>query len=394
MAGSKRGSAMFPLLPTKITKPLSILIDQIETEIRSLGQGINPSVLDAVEQFMLPINSYYTNAMEGNPSRLKDIESATKKLSSDKQTRDYQLEHLAHIEVQEMMIKRITDEPKLDITSINFLCWLHSEFYKRLPENMRYAKTISGKKLSVCPGKLRDIPGEVGSHQPPKDRESVLRALKQFSQVLSPERLDDKMKFLSFASSHHRFLWIHPFRDGNGRVARLFSIAYRNRIGISGHNLWTVTRAFARKRDDYDNHLALADQTRRNDLDGRGPLSEEGLVVFCEYFLRQCLDQIRYMKGLLNFKEMEKRFMRDVKLGREEKVFSKSATEVLEFMFYKGEITRGEVQKICKVQRRRATDIIKELISQDRIVTLSPRRGKLRLKFTSDSARNIFPDLV
>ena len=62
---------MFPLLPTKITKPLSILIDQIETEIRSLGQGINPSVLDAVEQFMLPINSYYTNAMEGNPSRLK-----------------------------------------------------------------------------------------------------------------------------------------------------------------------------------------------------------------------------------------------------------------------------------------------------------------------------------
>jgi hypothetical protein len=100
------------------------------------------------------------------------------------------------------------------------------------------------------------------------------------------------------------------------------------------------------------------------------------------------------MKGLLNFTDMEKRFMRDVKLGREEKIFSKSAAEVMEFMFYKGEIARGEVQKICKVQRRRASDIINELIRQDRIVSLSPRRGKLRLKFTSDSAKNIFPDLI
>jgi Fic family protein len=385
---------MFPLLPSKMTNLLSGLIDKIETEVQSLGEGINPFVLESVEHFMLPINSYYTNAMEGNPSRLRDIENASKKLSRDKQMRNYQLEHLAHIEVQKMMIKRITDEPKLEITSADFLCWMHSEFYKRLPESMRYAKTISGKTLPVCPGQLRDIPAEVGKHQPPNGRKDVSRALQQFSQALSPQNVSGKMKFLSFAGSHHRLLWIHPFRDGNGRVARLFSIAYQNRIGIAGHNLWTVTRAFARQREDYDRHLALADQTRRNDLDGRGPLSEEGFLVFCEYFLGQCLDQIRYMKGLLNFTDMEKRFMRDVKLGREEKIFSKSAAEVMEFMFYKGEIARGEVQKICKVQRRRASDIINELIRQDRIVSLSPRRGKLRLKFTSDSAKNIFPDLI
>ena len=389
-----RGLVMFPLIPSKANTQISHVIARIEKEVQSLGRGINPFVLESVEQFMLPINSYYTNAMEGNPSRLKDIENAAKKLSRNKEMRNYQLEHLAHIEVQKMMTERLKEEPGLDITSVDFLCWLHREFYKRLPPEMHYAKTVSGKKLPVCPGKLRDRPGEVGAHQPPKDRESGLRALEQFSKVLSPQNVAGEMKFLALASSHHRLLWIHPFRDGNGRVARLFSIAYQSRIGISGHNLWTVARAFARNRGDYDFHLALADETRRNDLDGRGSLSEENLLKFCTYFLAQCLDQIQYMKGLLNFKDMERRFIRDLKIGREEKAFSKSAAEVLEFIFYKGEITRGEVQKICKVQRRRASEIIKELISKDRVVTLSPHRGKLRLKFTSDSAKNIFPDLV
>ena len=385
---------MYPLIPTKLSKPISDLIAQIKSEVQSLGGGINPFVLKAVEQFMLPINSYYTNAMEGNPSKLKDIENAVNNLSDDKQMRNYQLEHLAHIDVQTLMMKRLIAEPELDITSVDFLCWLHSEFYKRLPEDMCYAKTVSDKRLPVCPGELRDIPAQVGSHQPPKDKASVLQALEQFSRTLSPTKVRGKMNFLAFASSHHRFLWIHPFRDGNGRVVRLFSIAYQNRIGISGHNLWTVTRAFARKRKDYDINLAIADKTRRNDFDGRGSLSEEGLLVFCEYFLSQCLDQIKYMKELLSFENLEKRFFRELKVVREEKTFSKSAINVLEFMFFKGEIARGEVQKICKVKRRRAGEIIKELIVNGRVSTLSPHRGKIRLKFTSDMAKIVFPDLV
>jgi Fic family protein len=30
---------------------------------------------------------------------------------------------------------------------------------------------------------------------------------------------------LAAAAAHHRLLWIHPFADGNGRVARLMSHA-------------------------------------------------------------------------------------------------------------------------------------------------------------------------
>lgn len=386
---------MYPLLPSKITQKLSELSLKIQSEARALEGDINPYILESLEDLMLPINSYYTNAMEGNPSKLSDIEAAEKNIfSSNKQTRNYQREHLAHIAVQKLMLDRLKKEPEIEITSLKFLCWLHFEFYKRLPDEMHVVTTTSGKILPVYPGQLRDRQAEVGRHLPPTDAKEISHLLKQFSKNLSPKNINPKMQFLAFASSHHRLLWIHPFRDGNGRVARLFSEAFSYCIGLSKHNLWTISRAFARNRKNYDFHLALADQERRNDLDGRGPLSEENLIAFCEYFLTQNLDQIQYMNKLLNCKTLEKRFNHELNICKEEKTLSKGAIDVLRFTFFKGEIRRGDVQKICHVKARRAGIIIKELLDKARLSTTSPRKGKLRLRFSADSIPIIFPGLI
>src|SRR6266481_196053 len=48
-------------------------------------------------------------------------------------------------------------------------------------------------------------------------------------------------QLLSAAAGHHRLLWIHPFVDGNGRVARLMSHALLLRLGV-GSSLWSVSR--------------------------------------------------------------------------------------------------------------------------------------------------------
>lgn len=65
-------------------------------------------------------------------------------------------------------------------------------------------------------------------------------------------------------------LWIHPFLDGNGRVARLFTEAYFHRIPVHEFGLWSASRGLARRNVDYKSTLALADALRRNGLDGRG----------------------------------------------------------------------------------------------------------------------------
>lgn len=49
----------------------------------------------------------------------------------------------------------------------------------------------------------------------------------------------------AIAAAHHRFLWIHPLDDGNGRVARLMSHAMLKRLGV-GSSFWSVSRVLAR----------------------------------------------------------------------------------------------------------------------------------------------------
>lgn len=385
---------MFPVLPSRIPPELDQLIYEVTASSAALGKGIHPLILREISRLMVKVNSYYTNAMEGNPSRLKDIEAALNRhFAKDKTARDYQKEHLAHIEVQESMIERLREEPGLSICSENFLCWLHEQFYSKLPADMRFAKTTSGELVPVVPGRLRETGITVGRHDAPATKEQVAAFLARFEESLSPEKLHGGRKLLGMASSHHRFLWIHPFPDGNGRVARLLTIAYGYRIGIETNMLWTVTRAFARNRGEYDAFLGLADQERRNDLDGRGPLSEENLVKFCAYFLKCCQDQVQYMSGLLKLDELERRYGRFIDGLAKEEQLSKAGAKVADRLLLQGEIPRAQVLEICSVKQRRATQIVKELLTA-RIARSETPYGALRLNISADMAAVLFPELT
>jgi len=105
-------------------------------------------------------------------------------------------------------------------------------------------------------------------------------------------------RVVAVPAAHHRLLWIHPFLDGNGRVARLVSHAMLRETGV-GTSLWSISRGLARSAADYKRSLMAADEPRRNDFDGRGALSEMALTEFCEFFLRVCVDQVEFMAGVL-----------------------------------------------------------------------------------------------
>ena len=91
---------------------------------------------------------------------------------------------------------------------------------------------------------------------------------------------------------------MHPFLDGNGRVARLMSHATLLGILDTGA-VWSVARGLARNVQQYKTLLANCDATRRNDLDGRGTLSEEALAEFTRFFLTICIDQVDFMESLV-----------------------------------------------------------------------------------------------
>lgn len=385
---------MLPVLPSRTTPELDELTIAVLTSSAALGRGIHPLILDAIARLMFKVNSYYTNAMEGNPSKLKDIEAAlNKNFAKDETKRNFQLEHVAHIQVQETMLKRLREEPSLRICSEEFLCWLHAEFFLKLPPELRFAKTVSGAPVPVEPGRLRNRPVTVGRHHGPATEAAIKAHLADFSALLSPETLAGPRKLIGMAASHHRLLWVHPFPEGNGRVARLLSTAYGTRIGVGDNLLWTVARAFARRRADYDSNLAQADLPRRNDLDGRGPLSEECLVDFCVFFLRCCADQIRFMDGLLGLTDLSRRYKRFIDGLVAERELSKGGAKIMGRLLLQGEVPRAEVLEICRVRQRRATQVVKELLDA-KLTRSETAYGPLRLHISADMAAVLFPELA
>ena len=384
---------VLPALPS-LNSRLDELTFVVAAGSHRLGQGLPTPILAEVGRHMLAINSYYTNSMEGNPSKLKDIEAALeKRLAKESSARNHQLEHAAHIEVQKAMVSRLEAEPELSICSGAFLSWLHDQFFQRLPEELRHAITESGDRVPVTGGELRTRGVTVGRHEAPATKDEIARHLKTFEELLDPRRLSGTERLLGFASSHHRFLWIHPFPEGNGRVGRLLTQAYAVRAGLGSTGLWSVSRAFARDRKEYDRHLALADMPRRNDLDGRGPLSQEGLTTFCEYFLACCDDQIDYMTELLELRELEDRWRLHLQSLAAAGKLSRSAAAAAGGLIRRGELPRGEVAGLARVKKRRATQIVRELLDA-RLVRSETPYGPLLLNVTADSSPVLFPSLA
>jgi Fic family protein len=257
---------------------------------------------------------------------------------------------------------------------------------------MLFTQTVSGNSIPIEPGALRERGIRVGRHHAPETKSEIENYLKLFQDNYTISKLPASKRVLAFASSHHRLLWIHPFPDGNGRVCRLFTLAFAERIGVDSEQLWNVSRAFARQRGEYDAHLASADMARRHDYDGRGPLSEEALNQFCKFFLKCCVDQLQYMEKILELPQLEARFSLFVQRRVEEKLISRSTAQVLRRIFQEGQISRGEVRKICHVKDRRANQIVKEVL--DSGIAYSPTTyGPLRIKLATDLRTALFTDL-
>jgi Fic family protein len=297
----------------------------------------------------------------------------------------------SHIEVQKCIESSIEDSPQTVITSKSFLCWIHKEFYERMPEEYLVVQRADGKTEKVIPGKTREFEVEVGRHLPPKS-EYLDAFMKRFEEVYDPHRLKGLNQVIATAASHHRLAWIHPFLDGNGRVIRLMTHAYLKKAKLDGHGLWTVSRGFARNREEYLAALAGADQPRRGDLDGRGSLTQAGLLGFCRFFLNAAIDQIDFMAGLLDLDGMQKRIQASVDRKVSFGELKPEAGHLLRDVFLRGEIPRGEIPGIMGMPERSARRVVSSLLERNYLVS-GTEKGPVMLGFPAAVVGYYFPRL-
>ena len=364
----KTPNAMEPLFPDGEIRLLEKLAIELIEKSNKLEGTMNPFTRKAVSDFLRPMNSYYSNLIEGHDTHPIDIAKALKNdYSSDKIKRDLQLEALAHIQLHKALTEEITSsESELIPTTSDFLKRLHFRFYEHLPEEFKLVKSIENIEKHVIPGEYRNDEVKVGRHIAPYSG-SIELFMERFETFYNPKNIENSSKIkriISIAASHHRLAWIHPFLDGNGRVVRLYSDACFLYEKLDAVGLWSISRGLARRNTDYKAKLANADLCRYNDYDGRGNLSNKMLVEFCVFFLETSIDQVNYMYEVLDIEHMLSRINGFVDLMVVRKKLRPEARYILEDLFLKGKITKTDVERITNLSEKTAkiiTDSLEQL---------------------------------
>ena len=383
-------SLMEPLTISESSRHRAALNDlalELAQQAAGFRRSLPPSLLSSLADLVRSMNCYYSNLIEGHDTHPVDIERALKQdYSRDAKKRDLQMEARAHISVQQWI-----DQGGLQgrATTPDGICETHRRFCELLPQEMLLVEDPQSKeRIPVVPGQLRRRDVEVGDHLAVSPG-AVPRFLERFDEVYG--RLGKTAAIVSAAAAHHRLLWIHPFLDGNGRVARLMSHATLLEKLDTGA-VWSVARGLARNVGQYKQHLAACDVQRRNDLDGRGNLGEEALAEFTRFYLTTALDQVKFMESLMQPDRLRTRILlwveEEIRLG----VSPPQSGAILEAVLYRGELPRGDAAKTIGGSQRNARRIVAALIDKS-VLTSESSRAPLRLAFPAALAARWMPGL-
>lgn len=367
--------------------PLSDLAVDLAARAAGFRRSLPAGVRDALGDLVRSMNCYYSNLIEGHDTHPVEIERALRNdYAADRRKRDLQREAKAHIEVQRWIDRGGLGGRAVASESIREI---HRRFYGLLPEELLWVEDPdTHERLKVAPGELRRRDVKVGDHVAVSPG-AIPRFLDRFAEGYG--RLGKADAIVAVAAAHHRLLWIHPFLDGNGRVARLMSHAMLLELLDSG-GVWSVSRGLARNVAAYKAHLASCDLPRRNDLDGRGALSEEELARFTRFFLETCVDQVMFMEGLVQPERLRARIMlwaeEEAKVGE----LPAKAGTVLEAILFRGELPRGDAAGLLGATDRHARRTVAALVKRGVVVSDSPR-APLRLTFPAALAPRWMPGL-
>jgi len=374
----------------------------------ALNQTIPESIRGSTEWLLRQVNCFYSNKIEGNPTHPKDL-LKTQEVGGKGGAQQFTgaiLELLVHLEAQ--VKAKNSSATATDVCTEKFIKGLHQSFYENLPEEHLAVKDIEGRdvvnedgsRLLIEPGEYRTLPVKVGNHEPPK-AESIRQHMEWLEQVFDPAKIHGTNRIIAAAALHHRMAWIHPFQDGNGRVIRLLTDSYMRCAGFGGYGLWSITRGFGRDTKAYYAALAQADKPRQGNTDGRGTLSDKGLLHFTKYFIDTALDQVRYFSDLLEprklgirvdyYFEMRAKGGLPSSSGKELPLLKIAARDIYRLLLEKGAMSRSAIGQHLGKGEQTLRPIIKQMVSEG-LISAKPKKD-IELKVSTNSVEFLFPQI-
>lgn len=382
--------------PTRLEQLPEKLADAVAEVTRrsaELARRLHPATASTVADLLRLTNSYYSNLIEGNTTRPRDIERALAK-QLDEDRRNLQREAAVHVRLQREIDARYAQAALDAPASIEFIRWLHRAFYEDAPDTALRIELSSGGHYQMVPGEFRSGTRQdvtVGRHVPPSS-EAVPSFMQYFEECFGRSSLGSAGQIVRVAIAHHRFNYIHPFLDGNGRVSRLMSHAMALEAGIGAHGLWSISRGLARGlpgRSTYKQMMDAADAPRADDLDGRGNRSLAALIEYVQWFCDVMLDQLTFMGRLLELELLSERLNEYVsRVLRLHPAAKAIARDVL----IRGEIPRGDAARVTGLSERAARVVLGQLLTAGVLGSDTPK-GPVSLRVNATAAESLFPQL-
>lgn len=378
----------------ELPEAISDAVAELVAAATKLAHAPHPQTAASLAALVRIMNSYYSNLIEGHNTRPRDIERAIAgSLHKDPERRELQIEAAAQVRVQTEIDLMAAGKRLPEPASAEFIRWLHREFYRDLPAGFLRVKN-NGREFTMKPGawRARDERDVVADRRQPPASRHVADFMTYFAGRYRFDRLGKAARVATIPAAHHRFNYIHPFPDGNGRVSRLMSHAMAHAAGIGAHGLWSISRGLARgleSRGDYKRLMDHADAPRRSDLDGRDNLSQQALVKFMTWFLRVCVDQVTFMSALFELDQLAKRFAVFVERSGNLKP---EAAAVLDEALLRGSSERGDMPRITGLPERTARRVFNDIVAAGLLASELPK-GPVSLRFPVDTLAILFPRL-
>ncbi len=186
------------------------------------------------------------------------------------------------------------------------------------------------------PGEYRKFNLKINqSHHLPPD---LLKVEDYMNELLEFINKSDSPKYdlLKTAISHHRFVWIHPFGNGNGRTVRLFTYAMLIKLGFNVNigRIVNPTAVFCNNRNNYYKYLEKADSGE-----------SAGILAWCEYVLRGLKEEIEKIDKLLDYEYLAREILfPTINLSLERKYITDVEAKILRKVIEKKTIQSSDLR--------------------------------------------------
>ncbi|MGB5026398.1 MAG: Fic family protein [Saprospiraceae bacterium] len=328
---------------------------------KPLGGSTHPKVFFQLKHIFHTLESIGSARIEGNNTTIAEyIET---KLAGSKKVPP-SIKEIQNIEKAMAFIEENVKEYPINRAFI-------SEMHKMIIEGLLPPPDGEG---DGTPGKYRKTNLKINKsiHKPP----DWIKVDDYMNELIDFVNREDSPKYdlLKTAIAHHRFVWIHPFNNGNGRTVRLFTYAMLVKTGFNVNvgRIINPTAVFCSNRNDYYTNLSAADKG-----------TDEGIITWIEYVLKGLKEEIEKIDRLSDYTFLRKEILiPTIDHSLERKYITKVEANILKKAIDKQVIQAADVKEFfggkadAEVSRQ-----IRKLIDKKMLVPENEGTRKYILRF-------------